>query len=227
MAFTIIFLEVITLVSSNVWEDSAPTWTREIIDNRAEMLSVSAAITILMSLILAIGPGGLAKYAAVGGGTISFAAAANSIEIESLHTALIVFALIAPIYLVSFPILRFSKDIANLTNILGLLAFFSLLLLTAIMSVSISLERVIVPISGHSKGDLVTGLIFWSVAISALIVACLIIFNLFVQLMGDWNDEYGWLPKIRQAFRTLFEKVWWKGSSNRAARRRRDRSSRQ
>ena len=135
LAFAVIFLESAMLVTSPVWEDSASEWAKNIIAQRNHLLATSAAVTMLLALLMAWNPSGLPKYATLGSGVLSLAAALHSIDIDNLITGLAFLSFALPIYVVIIPTIRWPEHGTHWLPMFGMVLFISLATLSAILGV--------------------------------------------------------------------------------------------
>ena len=136
VSFGIIFLLGSTLITSPVWESIAPSWAEEAIKNKSNLLAMSAAMTMLLALILTIRPTGLAKYAAIGSGLLSFAAAI-SFDIEEIATALVMLLFVSPIYILALCQLIQSEEKVNWMSFGALVLYFGISAMAMLLSVPV------------------------------------------------------------------------------------------
>ena len=217
VSFALIVFEALTLVTSTVWQPRAPSWAHEILDKRGELLAVAAAITMLLALILTFRPTGLAKYAAIGSGLLSFAAAANSIEIKTVHTALALFGIVLPIYVLSFPSLKWPEGWYGWLQYLSVMYFFSLLTLMVMISIKPVRDQVV------SAGvDELSDLVILSVSGGILVTMLMIGSNLMAELtVGIYSDHVAPIVNKKLSFFSgAAGSLWPRRRRNRASRRR-------
>lgn len=216
LSFAIIAVEVITLITSNLWEGAAPDWTSEILDKRRELLALAAAVTLLLALILAFRPAGLAKYAALASGVISFAAAA-SVKIEEPVTVGAMLGLIFPLYIVYFPVIRFPQTWAIFIDCLVVSGFLSLVVMVVMLSIPLLQIKLFVA-GFHSFGSF----LFWSMVIGSFMTITIILANLALQMMGQWYFQHPdtKLHRTIQFTKSSYNKAIARQKGNRAARRR-------
>ena len=166
IAFVIIFLESAVLVTSPVWEGSAPEWAKSIITQRNHLLATAAAVTLLLALIMAWNPAGLPKYVTLGSGVLSLAAALHSIDIDSLITGLAFLSFASPIFIVMIPTIRWPERGIDWLPLFGMVLFISLATLSAILGVP-PLTESIIGIGVNSVGDVIIASIFAGVLFCA------------------------------------------------------------
>ena len=216
LSFAIIAVEVIALIASSVWESEAPKGTTEILEMRREMLALAAAVTLLLALMLAFRPAGLAKYAALGSGVISFAAAA-SVEVEQPVTAGAMLGLIFPFYIIYIPVIRFPNTWVIFIDCLVISGFFALVVMVVMLSIPL-LEIKLFVAGFRTFGSF----LFWSMVIGSFMTAIIILVKLVLQIMGQWYSQNPdtKLHKSINWTRSRYKKVIPRHTSNRAARRR-------
>ena len=216
LSFFIIAVEVATLITSTMWEAAAPEWSTEIFDKKREMLALAAAVTLLLALILAFRPAGLAKYAAIGSGVISFAAAA-SVEVEQPVTAGAMLGLIFPFYIVYIPVIRFPETWAIFIDCLVISGFFALVVMVVMLSIPL-LEIKVFVAGFRTFGSF----LFWSMVIGSFMTVIIILVKLFLQMMGEWYCQHpdAKLHKTIKWAKSSYKRVISRQNSDRAARRR-------
>ena len=217
VSFGLISFEAVALVTSTIWYQLAPVWADDILEKKGELLAVAAAITTLLVLILTFRPTGLARYAAIGSGLLSFAAAANSFEIATVETALALFAVILPIYIVAFPSASWPRGGFEWLRYLSVMYFFSLLTLIILISIQPIRDRII-----DAGARDVSDFIVFSVAGGILVTMSILGANLTVSLV-----VHGYSVHLSQrvlavagTFRRSIQRIGPRRVRNRAARRR-------
>ena len=216
LSFSIIAVEVATLITSNVWAAAAPEWSTEIFDKKRELLALAAAVTLLLALMLAFRPAGLAKYAALGSGVISFAAAA-SFEVEQPTTAAAMLGLISPFYIVYFPVIRFPQTWPVFIHCCTITGFFSLATMVVMLSIPLLQIRIFL-----AEFNSFVSFLVWSAGVGIMMTSSIIVTNLFIQLTGQWyeNHSNSLLHKTIRSISRRFKRTMARQQGNRSARRR-------
>lgn len=217
VSFGLILVEGLALVTSTVWHPHAPSWANEIVEKKGELLAVAAAITTLMVLILTFRPTGLARYAAIGSGLLSFAAATNSFEIANVETALALFAVILPIYIVSFPSASWPHGWFEWLRYLSVMYLFSLLTLIILISIQPIRDRII-----DAGARDVSDFIAFSVVAGILVTMLILGANGTVSLVvHGYNVHLSQrVLAVAGTFRRSIQRISPRRGRNRAARRR-------
>ena len=216
-SFGIIFLLATVLITSPVWESLAPSWIEETIKNKSRFLAMSAAMTMLLALILTIRPAGLAKYAAVGSGLLSFASAI-SFDIAELTTALVMLAFMSPIYIFALCQLVRAGENVHWVSFCALVFYCSISIMVMLLTVPVLRNDLA---NSIIKGviDSAESLILFSLALSVvfgflLTVAITCIILVCIKL----------LYRLKKLFSPALKDFHWKPRRNRAERRRASRN---
>ena len=214
IAFLLIFLESAFLISTVQWESAAPNLLKKVIDNRAQLLAVAAAVTALLSLMLSWNPKGIEKFATLGSGLLGLTAASFSIEIEQWITGLALYSLVFPLWITILPVLKWPE------NLRGVITFF----LTAGHITLINLALILLV-------ELLTKVAFWAgardfvdvTAMSIVIAFYVTLVIIFVQLIAKFLVDtkiIAWMEKVIQKISN------YRQHETRAERRRGNRKSR-
>ena len=221
IAFAVIFLESAVLVTSPVWEGSAPEWAKSIISQRNHLLATAAAVTMLLALLMAWNPSGLPKYATLGSGVLSLAAALHSIDIDSLITGLAFLSFASPMYVVMIPTIRWPEHKVDWFPLFGIALFLSLATLSAILGIP-PLETIIA-IGFDSIGDVILVSVFVGILFCTSIIGVRLIVSIVVAKTSDPRARFFvfWTASVRPRMHHLLERRESRGSRRRRERERR------
>ena len=115
IAFGILFLAALVLVTSTTWESNAPL-LEAILKERGALLGVASATGLLLSLLLGWNPGGWPMLATIFSGVLGFAAAAFNLDLvdaDDLPMGLALLFLASPLVIITLPMLRRPRGIAD------------------------------------------------------------------------------------------------------------------
>ena len=195
IALALIFLESAFLIFAPSLESFVPFLTQEIIDNRAQLLAVAAAITMILALLMAWDPKGMAQFAALGSGAISFSAASVSIKMEQLSTGIALLAVVFPYCITMLPSIKWSKNKSDWLPMIMFMGF--IILVNEVVILGIKPITEIAVLSGINTFPRI---IMISVLVAILVIAGIIILQLFAKLLIQTKIAsriYGYAKEIR------------------------------
>ncbi len=202
-AFGILLLEAAILITATVWESYAPQWAKPILDEKGTLIGVAAAIALLLSLLWAWQPTGLARYATLSSGVLSFAAATYSLEPDDLSLGLALLALSLPLLVIMLPNLLSRDRSANWVSLLSTILFTTMASMFVMLGIK-PVTEIAVTIGIRGPG----GLVIAALSSGVLFTFGLIIIHLTIQLavhfVRRWvwmNRVWGWITRRRRGNR--------------------------
>lgn len=178
IAFALIALESLVLIFAPSLENVVPILSQEIIDNRAQLLSVAAAITMVLALLMVWKPKGFAWFATLGSGVLSFSAACISIEMEQLSTGLALLAMVFPFWITMLPALQWTENKSDWATIVSSVGFITLANQAVILGIK-PLTEIAVFSGIHTP----MGIIMTSVLMAILFTASILVLQSIVKLL--------------------------------------------
>ena len=182
IAFALIFLESAFLLFAPSLESVVPFLTQEIIDNRAQLLAVAAAITMILALLTAWDPKGMPQFAALGSGVLSFSAASVSIEMEQLSTGIALLAIVFPYCITMLPSIKWPESKSDWLPLIMFTSF--IILANEVVILGITPITEIAVLSGINTFPRI---VMISLLIAILDIAGIIVLQLFAKFLIQTN----------------------------------------
>ena len=192
-AFIFLWLESLILVTSTAWEGYAPCWANPILDKSGPLLGVAAAVALLLSLLWAWNPTGLARYATLSSGVLSFAAATHSLELgpNDLPLGLALLGLALPLCVIMLPNLRWPESKADLWLLLPPVPFIAITTMSIILGIE-PVTKIAVEAGIRGLGGLVTV----ALATGVVSICGIIIIRRAIQLVVRFVKRRSWPHRL-------------------------------
>ena len=187
IAFIFLWLESVILVTSTAWEGYAPCWANPILDKSGPLLGVAAAVMLLLSLLWAWNPTGLAKYATLSSGVLGYAAATHSLELgpDDLPLGLVLLALTLPFFMIMLPRLRRLESMADLVTLSPAVLFLAVSAMSVMLGIA-PITKAVITVGVHGTRDLLITSVIMAMAFTAGIIVVQLVVQGAVELVGGW-----------------------------------------
>lgn len=188
-AFVLLWLESAILITSTVWENYVPPpqWAEPILEERGLLLGVAAAIALLLSLLWAWNPTGMARYGTLSSGVLGFAAAIYNLKLEpdDLPLGLAMLGLVSPFFVIMLPELRWPESMTHWIAILSNVMFIAISAMLIILGIEpITITVINAGVQGLS--DLVIVSVAMAISFTTGIIVAQLAIQVAVQVVGGW-----------------------------------------